>query len=270
MFSPLRNRFGIPGAISVIALVFAMFGGAYAASNDNGGSGKATASAKKGPPGPRGKQGKPGKPGAAGPAGPQGPAGANGKDGSNGANGKDGESVKLSAAASCLEGGTKLTVGAQSSEVCNGDEGEPGVPGEPGENGEPWTAGGTLPEGATETGAWSGKGSAAGQQLLIPISIPIPLADAPEPVLVPEGAGSAPGCSGVEADGTPKADEGKLCVYVMGAFQGAVFSLLKPTLNLTTMPEEEQPGATTTGTLVLGGCTGTICTVNGVWAATGE
>ena len=45
MFSTLRNRFGIPGVISVIALVFAMFGGAYAASNSSGG-GKATASAK--------------------------------------------------------------------------------------------------------------------------------------------------------------------------------------------------------------------------------
>ena len=32
MFSTLRTRFGIPGVISVIALVFAMFGGAYAAS----------------------------------------------------------------------------------------------------------------------------------------------------------------------------------------------------------------------------------------------
>jgi len=59
MLSPLRNRFGIPGVISVIALVFAMFGGAYAASNSGDGptaSGKATASAK------RGKPGKPGKP----------------------------------------------------------------------------------------------------------------------------------------------------------------------------------------------------------------
>ncbi len=43
MFSTLRTRFGIPGVISVIALVFAMFGGAYAASNSSGG-GKATAS----------------------------------------------------------------------------------------------------------------------------------------------------------------------------------------------------------------------------------
>ena len=42
MLSPLRNRFGIPGVISVIALVFAMFGGAYAATNSNDG-GKATA-----------------------------------------------------------------------------------------------------------------------------------------------------------------------------------------------------------------------------------
>jgi hypothetical protein len=50
MFSTLRNRFGIPGVISVIALVFAMLGGAYAANNSSGG-GKATASAKvkKGP-----------------------------------------------------------------------------------------------------------------------------------------------------------------------------------------------------------------------------
>src|SRR3954453_7338957 len=53
MLSPLRNRFGIPGVISVIALVFAMFGGAYAATNGGDGA-KATASAKQGPPGPRG------------------------------------------------------------------------------------------------------------------------------------------------------------------------------------------------------------------------
>jgi hypothetical protein len=50
MFSTLRTRFGIPGVISVMALVFAMLGGAYAANSPSGG-GKATASAKakKGP-----------------------------------------------------------------------------------------------------------------------------------------------------------------------------------------------------------------------------
>ena len=85
MFSTLRTRFGIPGVISVIALVFAMFGGAYAASNSSGG-GKATASAKakKGPRGPKGPKGD------TGPAGPQGPAGAKGDTGAPGANGKDG------------------------------------------------------------------------------------------------------------------------------------------------------------------------------------
>ena len=91
MFSLLRNRFGIPGIISVIALVFAMIGGAWAANNSGGG--KATASAKKGPRGPRGKPGKPGPTGPAGAqglAGPQGLAGANGKDGSPGSPGTTG------------------------------------------------------------------------------------------------------------------------------------------------------------------------------------
>jgi hypothetical protein len=37
MLSPLRNRFGIPGVISVIAFVFAMLGGAYAANNISAG-----------------------------------------------------------------------------------------------------------------------------------------------------------------------------------------------------------------------------------------
>ncbi len=94
MFSILKNRFGIPGVISVIALVFAMFGGAYAASN--GGSGKTAASAsksKKGPRGPKGPKGDPGPQGLPGPAGtpgPAGPKGEKGDPGAPGANGKDG------------------------------------------------------------------------------------------------------------------------------------------------------------------------------------
>lgn len=85
MLFTLRNRFGIPGVISVVALVFAMIGGAYAA-NHNGG---ATASAKaKGKPGPRGPRG---KPGPAGPQGPPGPKGDTGPAGPAGAPGKDGQ-----------------------------------------------------------------------------------------------------------------------------------------------------------------------------------
>jgi hypothetical protein len=62
MLSHLRSRFGIPRVISVIALVFAMLGDAYAATNSSSG-GKATASAK-------GKQGPRGKTDKTGPAGP--------------------------------------------------------------------------------------------------------------------------------------------------------------------------------------------------------
>jgi len=180
MFSPLRNRFGIPGVISVIALVFAMLGGAYAA-NSNGGAGKAGASAK-GKPGPRGKTG---KTGPAGPVGPQGPAGSNGKDGANGSNGKDGaagapgkngESVTVSSASAgeCPEGGTKFSNGTGTGKACNGAEGEPG---EPGEDGSPWTVGGvggTLPPGAIEAGTWSANGKG---EVFVPISFPIRLAE---------------------------------------------------------------------------------------------
>jgi hypothetical protein len=83
MFSMFRNRFGIPGVIAVVALVFAMFGGAYAA-NHPGGKATASAKAKKGPRGPRGKTG------PAGPTGPQGLPGANGKDGAAGPAGPTG------------------------------------------------------------------------------------------------------------------------------------------------------------------------------------
>ena len=157
MLSPLRNRFGIPGVISVIALVFAMLGGAYAASNDNG---KATASAKakKGPRGPKGPKG---DPGPAGPAGPQGPAGANGKDGANGSNGATGPTGPKGATG---DAGAKGAAGKSvtSEELDPGDENCP----EGGSefeatsvtyacNGSPWTAGGVLPKGATETGTWA-------------------------------------------------------------------------------------------------------------------
>lgn len=84
MFSMFRNRFGIPGVIAVMALVFAMFGGAYAANHPRGGKATASAKAKKGPRGPRGKTG------PAGPTGPQGLPGANGKDGATGPPGPPG------------------------------------------------------------------------------------------------------------------------------------------------------------------------------------
>lgn len=201
MFS-LRNRFGIPGVISVVALVFAMVGGAFAAKNVGGsGDPQATAAAKKvlrGPRGPRGLQG---------PTGPQGTAGqpgANGKDGSAGATGPTGPAGPT------------------------GPEGPEGPEGAEGAEGSPWTAGGTLPPGAMETGSW-GFGPDAGQTssgpLNVPMSLPIPLE---KPIEVFDGKVHAipvdnseteadeseppAGCAGSVAD--PEAEAGHLCIFV--------------------------------------------------------
>ena len=212
MFSTLRTRFGIPGVISVIALVFAMFGGAYAASNSSGG-GKATASAAKGKPGPRGKTGKTGPAGPQGPAGPAGPAGAKGD---TGAAGSPGTSVKNEAeakGANCKEGGTKL-VGTSTTYACNGEKGAPGAPGAPG---EPWTLGGTLPSEATETGAWYMRGEEKTSQTM-PIGWSIPLSEADaasfdENDVHTVGLESSPGgpCTGSAQN--PTAPPGNLCIY---------------------------------------------------------
>jgi hypothetical protein len=157
MLSPLRNRFGIPGVISVIALVFAMFGGAYAASNDSG-SGKANASAKakRGPRGPRGPAGPAGPQGPAGPAGPagaKGDAGAPGASGAPGAPGASGKSVTVTEIApedeGCEERGGALVKqegASEGTEVCNGAAGSFGT--------QP------LPSGETMTGVWGVEGSA--------------------------------------------------------------------------------------------------------------
>ncbi len=184
MLSPLRNRFGIPGVISVIALVFAMLGGAYAASGGGGSllasssakhkrhQSKKNAKAKRGPRGPRGAAGPAGPAGPIGPAGPAGAAGAKGDMGAEGKQGKtgsNGKSVATTALAAgeggCEQGGTKLEVeGSGSSEVvCNGS---------------PWTDGGTLPGGAQETGTWSYYQAPVESisAVSVPITFSIPLA----------------------------------------------------------------------------------------------
>lgn len=175
MFSLLRNRLGVPGVIAIIALVFAMVGGAWAA---KGGviikklsqiapSVQKQLKGKEGPAGPAGKDG------AAGPAGPAGAAGPIGS---------------------------------------KGDTGAKGLQGEQGLQGEPWTPDNRLPEGATLTGVWSGRLGAAGS-VSVPISFSLPLHAAPTPVFVGVGEDkSEQGCPGV-TEGVPAADEGVLCIY---------------------------------------------------------
>ena len=227
MFSSLRTRFGIPGVISVIALVFAMLGGAYAANNSSGG-GKATASAKA-KKGPRGPKGATGPAGPAGPAGPQGPAGANGKDGSNGSSGKDGtngapgksvltasfEGTNEPVGEPCEErGGSSIEVEGSGLKryACNGASGQDGQDGQTG-----FTK--TLPPGSTETGAWFAPMPKLHRELqMASISFSIPLAagiDGAHTLLENE-ADFATHCHG--SFESPSADPGYFCAY------GAIFN----------------------------------------------
>jgi Collagen triple helix repeat (20 copies) len=275
MLSPLRNRFGIPGVISVIALVFAMLGGAYAATDS--GSGKATASAKA-KAGPRGPRGKTGPAGPVGPAGPTGPAGAKGDTGakgdkgdagSPGAPGKDGTGVTVASFSgskgTCNEeqGGLEVKSASPAAFVCNGlegEEGEEGEPGEPGEDGKdgkegsPWTAGGTLPPGSTETGSWAFNGTEADTAgIRVPISFPILFPFNIQPAHVHFGeaelggafvaeTGLCPSNSGT----TPKAAPGELCIYQNQGEEGLKNATFDGAFKYTT----EQEGAARAGALL--------------------
>jgi hypothetical protein len=189
MLERLRTQIGTAGLlVAIVALVAALGGGAYAAST----GGKATASAKA----KQGKQGKPGKTGPAGPQGPAGPAGAQGPAGPKGDTGAPG---------------------------ANGANGTNGTNGTDGEEGSPWTAGGTLPPEATETGAWVSPPTSELGEAVVGISFPIPLS-APlgetKVVIVAEGEtppgscdnGAAPAASATN----PEADAGFLCVFTGG------------------------------------------------------
>jgi hypothetical protein len=194
MFSILKTRMGIPGVIAVIGLVFAMLGGAYAASGGLTPKQKkeVTKIAKK----------YAGKPGATGPIGPVGPTGAAGKE---------------------------------------GPQGKQGIQGEKGPEGSPWTAGGTLPSGATETGFTGGQIPASGF-LEVPISFSIPLAAALDSSHVKVKEVGFVGTAGNECPGKaekPAAKLGYLCVYLTS--QTTTFA---PTIKT---PDFEAFGAGTTG-----------------------
>jgi Collagen triple helix repeat (20 copies) len=196
MFERIHQKLGTAGfVISIIALVAALGGGAYAASSH---SGQATASAKA----KQGKQGKQGKPGKTGPAGPAGPAGAQGPAGPAGPAGAAGP---------------------------KGDAGAPGTPGTKGTNGTNGTNGKdgetgfteTLPAGKTETGTWNilESTSEAITPALESISFSIPLAAGGDKGFVFNETQTAnsefgtSGCAGTAAK--PTAPPGTLCVYTI-------------------------------------------------------
>jgi hypothetical protein len=167
MLSAFNRQFGAPGVIAVIALVFAMSGGAIAARHYVADSGTQKPAAKKNKKVVRGPKG---EPGARGPAGPQGPAGPAGSQGAEGA------------------------------------------PGPRGVEGSPWTAGGTLPSGKSESGTWvagvlgaeGGAGISYGIRLVLPPAIHLIGKEK-------EGTEHAAECPG--SVGVPLAAKGNLCLY---------------------------------------------------------
>lgn len=268
MFMKLRSNFGIPGVISVIALVLAMAGGAYAAKgaiitklNQISPSVQKQLKGKAGAPGAPGANGIPGTPGAQGSAGP---AGSAGKDGSPGAVGKSVALTAEPAGANCPEGGTKVEVegnAASKKYVCNGADGSP------------WTAGGVLPFKATETGTYlftseTGSGTGLGSAFAS-ITFNVPLsAEIAESKVVYVPAAAPAECENPEHAGTasvsnPEADPGFLCVY-----KGLSIEMSDTEL-FSIQPSGTAGGAGVAGTILVQEILGPEARGAGTWAVTG-
>jgi hypothetical protein len=246
MFQAIRTRVNATSVVAVLALVFAMTGGAYAAKKY-----LITSTKQISPSVLKSLQGKAGAPGSAGhqgsawpqrPAGPQGPAGGAGAKGETGPAGQAGP------------------VGAT---------GATGKAGKAGKEGSPWTLGGTLPGGAIETGTWA-LGTLppnTSEPIYIPISFTIRLVaslDANHVHYVKPGETAPAGCTGGTAS-APTAEPGNFCIYA--SLQGFGLSFIH-----SIQPgafETEELGAGTAGAvLVMIGGEG--AQAGGTWAVTGE
>jgi hypothetical protein len=216
MLKKVRKRFTYANLAATLALVFAMSGGAYAANHYLISSTKQISpkvlKALKGASGAKGANGVNGIPGPTGPAGSAGPGGPQGSQGPQGPAGGSGQSVTSTAlakgSAGCKEGGSEFTSASGKTTACNGKEGATG------KEGSPWTAGGTLPKGSTETGAWVIESTATKKEEFraTAISFSIPLEKEP-PNFAFGGAGkpTPEHCSGnVEK---PGAESGYLCIF---------------------------------------------------------
>jgi hypothetical protein len=232
VISRIHQKLGTAGfIISIIALVAALGGGAYAAKGGLTGKQKKEVEkiAKK-------YAGKTGAAGAAGPSGAKGDTGGTGDTGAAGASGAQG---------------------------VPGTPGIPGAPGAPGAKGEPGETGftATLPAGKTETGNWSAVGF--GPEFAFEpfqISYAIPLAEPSADVVYlnhteTEESTSTP-IEGCELDVTsaaviPVAPAGTLCVFTrleeFGSrvkFIGETFNTSKNTDSTTGTFVWAEPGAT--------------------------
>jgi hypothetical protein len=248
MFSLLRKRFGVPGVIAVMALVFAMVGGAWAAKKY-----VITSTSQIKPSVLNQLKGK---------TGPAGPAGLAGAKGDTGAQGPVGKSVT---------GPTGVT--GSTGPTGTGATGPTGVTGP---DGSPWAVGGTLPVNATLGGAWSFGPAKTIGDAAISFSIPLvaPLDANHVHYINPAGKEVHLGESGlVEEVSTaclgsataPSANSGHLCVY--GASTNATLFVSESIHN----PGEGLAGPAGTGKTgawirALGGAE---VIGHGVWAVTG-
>jgi hypothetical protein len=281
MLSFVRRRFTFANVAMTLALVFAMSGGAFAASKILITSAKQISpkvlKSLKGKAGPAGANGAQGPAGPAGPAGPQGPAGPGGAAGAAGAKGENGATVTSAAIAKSSstcekQGGSEFTAAeGKKTTACNGKEGSP------------WTAGGMLPSGRTETGTWGfGPLNEAAGTLEPVASFPIPLA-APlgenhahfinidgkeismetEEEVAPTECGSGIGPEVNAAN--PQAKPGNLCIYA---------TYLQNALTVTEAVQAPAGGkggsAGTTGAVALFGFKPGTEQAYGTWAVTAE
>jgi hypothetical protein len=195
MLMKIRSRVTYVNVAMTLALVFAMSGGAYAAKHY-----LITSTKQISPKVLKQLRGKNGNDGAPGPTGAQGPQGTQGTQGSQGPQGPE------------------------------GPQGPAGKDGVNGKEGSPWTAGGTLPTGSTETGAWSVSGP-GNEFAFMTISFPIQLAkplseasvhfiDAKGKEVIQKGSEfeekSSTVCKGTATE--PQAKSGNLCIYEAGGF----------------------------------------------------
>jgi hypothetical protein len=252
MFSKVRNGITYANVTVTVALVFAMSGGAYAAKHylitSTTQISPKVLKQLKGKNGTNGINGVNGKDGAPGEKGAPGTNGANGKDGKDGINGVSVTSATLKAGdKNCPEGGSELKAASGTTYACNGS---------------PWTAGGTLPKGKTETGSWTAE-PAPGKEGTFQISFPIPLAAS-----LPETQTHfAPNS---ECPGTaekPTAEPGSLCIYTtlnIGVEVGGNGSIANPGVG--------GAGAGPTGAIILakGEASASSTLAFGTWAVTAE
>jgi hypothetical protein len=190
LISRIHSKLGTAGFIvAIVALVAALGGGAYAAQQGlNSKQKNQVKSIAKGLV-------------PTGPVGPQGPAGAAGAAGAKGDKGDKGDT------------------GPEGPQGPKGATGSPGAPGAPGPEGSPWTAGGTLPSGETETGVWGGvlNFTASEVKRVENASFNIPLESAPTVNLIQKDGTANPGnltnCPGSAA--TPEAKPGNFCAYAI-------------------------------------------------------